>query len=50
VFAFERTKYGKMAAYSGLGINDLGYYEGCQDISIAKYVLLIPQDKATLAF
>ena len=38
-----------MAAYSGIGINDLGNYSGCKDIDIARYVLLLPQDSACLA-
>jgi hypothetical protein len=28
VFSIDRTDYGKMAAYSGLSLNDFGYYDG----------------------
>lgn len=35
----DRDDYGKMVAFSGAGINDLGDYHGCKDIDIANYVL-----------
>ena len=36
----QRNDYGKMAAYSGLGLNDIGMYERCVNVDIANYVLL----------
>jgi len=39
-----------MAAYSGLGLNDIGYYERCINVDIANYVLLWPMPNGCLAF
>ena len=39
-----------MAAYSGLGLNDLGMYERWVNVDIANYVLLSPMPNGALAF
>jgi hypothetical protein len=39
-----------MVAYSGTGINDLGYYTGCKKTDKARYVLFKPLNFAVISF
>ena len=50
MIGLDRDDWGKMFAYSGTGINDLGYYHGCVKIgSRARYALFKPSDVAVLS-
>ena len=39
IFSSNHTKYSEMVLYSGRGLNDLGLYFPCQELSDAKYVI-----------